>query len=60
MDQDAIERMRDAAPELLDALEIIADVLEHPLPPHHVGYVAKSALIRRARAAIAKATGAAQ
>lgn len=50
-------RLIAAAPDLLEALEIIVDVLEHPLPPHHVGYVAKSALIRRARAAIAKATG---
>lgn len=50
-------RLVAAAPELLEALESIADALANPVSPGHVAYVSKVDLIRRAAAAIAKARG---
>ena len=50
-------RLIAAAPELLEALEVLADALANPVRPGHIAYRSKADLIGRAERAIAKATG---
>lgn len=49
--------MAAAAPDLYDALEVIADVLANPVRPGHVAYKSKADLIARADRVLAKARG---